>query len=117
MHNNRQSTHECRYSAWSQRVGGLTGVAELLRALNLDPVVLLADVGIAPDALEQSDNRISYAAFGRLLETARDRANYAHFGLTVGRMWNLETSASSAEWSAIPPPSAKRSPCSSAINT
>src|SRR3954451_10701332 len=90
MHNNRQSTHECSYSAWSQRVGGLTGVAELLRALNLDPVVLLADVGIAPDALDQSDNRISYAAFGQLLKTARDRANYPHFGLTVGRMWNLE---------------------------
>jgi len=90
MHNNRHAKHERSYSGWCQRVGGLTGVGELLRALNLDATALLADVGIAPDALDDTENRISYAAFGRLLKTARDRANYPHFGLTAGRMWHLE---------------------------
>lgn len=75
---------------WRQRVGGLTGVAALIRALSVDPSALLASAGIAADALERADNSIGYGAFGRLLRDAATRAAYPHFGLTAGRMWHLE---------------------------
>jgi AraC-like DNA-binding protein len=76
--------------AWWQRVGGLTGVPALMRALDVDAPAVLAGAGLAPDGLDQADNRIPFDAFGRVLQSAADKADYAHFGLTAGRMWHLE---------------------------
>jgi len=54
--------------AWWQRVGGLTGVPALMRALDIDAPHVLVRAGLAADALEQPDNRISFDTFGRLLQ-------------------------------------------------
>jgi AraC-like DNA-binding protein len=76
--------------AWWQRVGGLTGVPALMRVLQIDGATVLAAAGLSDDALDHPDNRIRFDTFGRLLQSAAERANYAHFGLTAGRMWHLE---------------------------
>ena len=78
------------YEGWRQRVGGLTGLGALMRALNVDAPSVLAGAGVAPDALNSAERLIPYAAFGRLLQIGAERAGYAHFGLTAGRMWHLE---------------------------
>jgi AraC-like DNA-binding protein len=76
--------------AWWQRVGGLTGVPALMRALDIDAPHVLVRAGLAVDALEQPDNRISFDTFGRLLQLGAEAGAYAHFGLTAGRMWHLD---------------------------
>jgi AraC-like DNA-binding protein len=82
------STHGC--DAWRQRVGAFAGLPAFMRAIDLDPATVLANAGLAPDALERPDDQIRYDALGRLLQTCADRAAYPHFGLTAGRMWRLE---------------------------
>lgn len=75
---------------WWQRVGGLTGVPALMRALDIDPPAVLAGAGLAPDALDEPGNRISFDAFGRVLQSAARSADYGHFGLIAGRMSHLD---------------------------
>jgi len=76
---------------WGQRVGALTGLPALVDSLGVDASNVVAAAGLPPDALASADNRIRYDAFGRLLETAARMTRYAHFGLTAGRMWHLES--------------------------
>ena len=74
---------------WSQRVGGLTAVPALIRQLGVDPIPLLADVGLARDSLDSAEHRIPYAAMGTLLREAARTTGCAHFGLLCGRTWHL----------------------------
>ncbi len=78
------------HEPWDQRVGELLGVPGLLRQLGADPAVVLADAGLAPNALDDPENRIPYGAWGRLFERSVDATAYPQFGLTTGRMWHLE---------------------------
>jgi AraC-like DNA-binding protein len=50
----------------------------------------MATIGLPSDALSYPENRISYAAFGQLLERSAEVTGCSHFGLTAGQMWHLE---------------------------
>src|SRR3954471_9956088 len=66
---------------WTQRVGHFDSIVPLLARLGADPDAALRDAGLAPDALDDPEKRISYAALGRLLGTAVDTTHCAHLGL------------------------------------
>ena len=59
----------------------------LLFELGANPASLLADVGLPPNALEDPENRVPYAALGQLLSEAARRTHCPHLGLLAGRMW------------------------------
>ena len=73
----------------TQHVGALSQLPALIRQLGADPVKLLAQAGLPPDALDGPGRRISYAALGRFLRESADRCNCGHLGLLAGRMWRL----------------------------
>jgi AraC-like DNA-binding protein len=73
----------------SQRVGGFTAIPALIRQLGVDPVRILADIGLAPDALNRGEQRIPYAAMGALLLEGAKRTGCSHFGLLCGRAWHV----------------------------
>jgi AraC-like DNA-binding protein len=70
-------------------VGGFTAVPTLIRELGADPASILADIGLAPDSLDRPEQRIPYAAMGKLFHEAARRTGCAHFGLLCGRIWHL----------------------------
>lgn len=74
---------------WGQRVGVFSALPPLIRQLGADPASILARVGLAPDALDDCNARIPYAACGAMLREAAERTGCAHFGLLAGRMWCL----------------------------
>jgi AraC-like DNA-binding protein len=74
---------------WTQRVGGFTAVPALIRQLGADPIRILTDVGLAPDALDRPEHRIPYASMGALFQEAATRTGCSHFGLLCGRAWHL----------------------------
>ena len=76
---------------WRQRVGALTVVPALLRQLGTDSAEVLAAAGLDGSALEDPDNTISYATFGRLLDEGAQRSGCEYFGLLVGQAWHLST--------------------------
>ena len=73
----------------TQHVGGLSQLPALIRQLGTDPVTLLAQAGLAPDALDAPDARIPYSALGRFLRESASRTECPHLGLLAGRMWQL----------------------------
>ena len=73
----------------TQHVGGLSQLPALIRQFGADPLALLAEAGLAPDALDAPDRRISYAALGRFLRKSVHRTDCPHLGLLAGRMWQL----------------------------
>jgi AraC-like DNA-binding protein len=73
----------------TQRVGAFSGVPALIRQFGADSASTLARAGLAADALNDPENRITYAALGRLLRYAAEQTRCAHFGLLAGRMWRL----------------------------
>ncbi len=73
----------------AQRVGGFTAVPALIRQLGADPVPILASIGLAPDALDQAEQRIPYVAMGALFLEGAKRTACSHFGLLCGRAWHL----------------------------
>lgn len=72
-----------------QRVGAFTCVPRLLSGMGVDPVRVLALAGLAPDALDRSDQRVPYATMGRLLCIAAAEAKCPHFGLLCGEAWHV----------------------------
>ena len=77
-------------SSWTQRVGGLVYLPALLRELGADPVAVLADAGLAPDAIDHAEDTIPYAGFGRLLELGAARGACPHLGVLAGRLWAVD---------------------------
>jgi len=75
--------------AWTQRVGGHVALPLLLRELGVDPAAILAEAGLAGDALCDAEARVPYVEFGRLLYVAAERTGCAHLGLLAGRMLKL----------------------------
>jgi len=72
-----------------QRVGAFAMLPALIRQLGTDPSVALADAGLAPNALRDPENRIPYAALGRLLRGSATVTRTPHIGLLAGRLWHL----------------------------
>ena len=73
----------------AQRVGAFALVPALIRRLGADPVTVMAAANLGPAVLDDPENRISYAALGRLLRECVVRTGCAHFGLLAGRMWRI----------------------------
>ena len=71
------------------RVGPLLAIPALLREYGIDPSLVLAQIGLDACIFEDPDNRISFDALGRLLETCVKRTGCRHFGLLVGRRFEL----------------------------
>lgn len=74
---------------WTQRVGGLTAVPGLLRALGADPGEVLDAVGLPPDAFDDAEHRLPYVAVIRALAECARTTGCEHFGLLAGAQWHL----------------------------
>src|SRR5215207_542605 len=75
---------------WSQSVGAFSLLPVLIRQLGADSGVVLAEAGLAQDALDDPEGRVAYASLARLLRVSAVRTGCAHFGLLAGRMWRLQ---------------------------
>lgn len=75
---------------WTQRVGALCELPDLLSRFGLEATSLLAKAGLPPSALDDPDNTIPYAAAARLLVSSAHAADCAHLGLLAGQVWTLE---------------------------
>jgi AraC-like DNA-binding protein len=74
---------------WTQRVGGLVGLPQLIRQLGGDPDAVLLEAGLERSALDDPDSRIPYAALVRVLERAAWSTGCEHIGLLAGRLHHL----------------------------
>jgi len=74
---------------WGQYVGSLTEVPALLEALGADPAAVLESAGLTAESLSAPQNRIDYAAFGRLFANGARATGHEQFGLMIGRMYRL----------------------------
>lgn len=74
---------------WCNHVGAFSALPELIAALGADPGALLNGAGLAPNALDRAEGRISYRAIGRLFRDAAAATRCAHFGLLAGRTWHV----------------------------
>ncbi len=73
----------------TQRVGNFAGLPFLVRQLGVDPVEILCNANLAPDALDDPERRVSFVGLGRFLRLAADLADCPQLGLLAGRMWQL----------------------------
>jgi AraC-like DNA-binding protein len=76
---------------WTQRVGGLVGLPQLIRQLGGDPEAVLLEAGLERSALDNADGRIPYAAFARVLDRAARSTGCEHIGLLAGRLHHLSS--------------------------
>jgi AraC-like DNA-binding protein len=75
--------------SWGQRVGGLTALPKLTAGFGVDPAPLIAEAGLAQDALGGSENRVPFLALLRLLAASIRATGCPHLGLLVGQAWTL----------------------------
>jgi AraC-like DNA-binding protein len=73
------------------RIGATMAIPAVLRTLGADPGEILAEVGLDLHLFDDPDNRISYAARGRLLAHCAARTGCRHFGLLVGQQAGLQS--------------------------
>jgi AraC-like DNA-binding protein len=71
------------------RVGPLLIIPSLLREHNIDPSLVLGQVGLDVRIFEDPENRVSFDALGRLLETCVKVTGCPHFGLRIGQQFNI----------------------------
>ncbi|WP_374345007.1 AraC family transcriptional regulator [Phenylobacterium sp.] len=71
------------------RSASLTGFAEVVRALGLDPYRLTTEAGLPAASLSDPDLRVSAAAVGRVLERAAREANAPDLGLRMAETRRL----------------------------
>lgn len=74
---------------WTQRVGALVALPELLRQLGGDAEAILRAAGLTLRDLSDPEARIPYATFVSLLGQAAEQTRCDHFGLLIGRMFSL----------------------------
>jgi AraC-like DNA-binding protein len=77
-------------NAWTQRVGILTGLPQLIEQLGGDPMAVVRGTGLDPAVLSDANNRIPYAACVDLLGRAAAATSCAHLGLLLGRISHLQ---------------------------
>lgn len=73
-----------------QLVAGMTCIPVLLRERGVDPAMLLARVGLPPDALDSADRRVAFPPAARLLSEAAQESRCPHFGLLVGQHYTFD---------------------------
>lgn len=73
------------------RVGTVLAVPDVLRQLGADPAGVLGAVGLGLELFDNPDNRISFAARGRLFSHCVATTGCPHFGLLVGRQAGLQS--------------------------
>lgn len=71
------------------RVGPIMAIPSILSGLGLDPAKVLAEAGLAPNLLDDPDNRICHAARNRLISLCVARTGCDHFGLLIGEQVGL----------------------------
>ena len=73
------------------RIGATMGVPEVLRDLGANPTEVLAEVGLGLELFDDPNNRIAFAARGRMMEHCAKRTRCPHFGLLVGQKAGLKS--------------------------
>jgi AraC-like DNA-binding protein len=71
------------------RVASLLGAPALLRERGVDPVAVLADLGMDRGTFDDPDNRIHYRTAAVFVQRCADAAACPHFGLLLGRQTTL----------------------------
>lgn len=72
-----------------QRVGVYSALTGLLREFGVDPMPLLAEMGLTPRALVDPEGRIPYVTVGRSLAACARATGCDHFGLLLGQRASL----------------------------
>ena len=72
-------------------MGPLLSIPSLLREHKLDPSRVLAQVGLDARLFDDAENRVSFRDLGRLLETCIKLTHCPHFGLLIGRRFNIRS--------------------------
>ena len=72
------------------RSGGLLGFGEWVRENGGNPNTLMAEIGLSPAALYDSDLYIPYPTLARLMTLAAQRCGRADFGVQLGMRQGLE---------------------------
>ena len=72
------------------RSGGLLGFGEWVRENGGNPIALMAEIGLTPAALNDSDLYIPYPALARLMTLAAQRCQRPDFGVQLGMRQGLE---------------------------
>jgi AraC-like DNA-binding protein len=86
----RQRTARLSPEEATVRIGATLEVPAVLRSLGADPRDVLGDLGLDLSLFDDPDNRISYAARGRLISRCVERTGCRHFGLLVGQRSSLD---------------------------
>lgn len=73
------------------RVGICTAIPGLLQSLGVDPVEVLAELGLDPQALADPSRELSLSARQRLLSHCVARTGCKHFGLLIGQTGQLSS--------------------------
>jgi AraC-like DNA-binding protein len=73
------------------RIGATMALPAVLRGLGANPAEVLAEAGFDLKLFDNPDNRISYAARGRLLAYCATRTGCQHLGLLVGQQAGLHS--------------------------
>jgi AraC-like DNA-binding protein len=73
------------------RVGPLVPIPSLLREHGLDPSLVLAQVGLDARLFDDPENKLSFGALGRLLETCVKLTRCRHFGLLIGQRFHMRS--------------------------
>jgi AraC-like DNA-binding protein len=66
------------------RIAPLLDIPDLLLGFGVSPLTVFNEAGLALRVFTNPENRIDYAALGRLLDASSRRTGCAHFGLLVG---------------------------------
>ena len=72
-------------------VGPMSAIPSILAERGIEPALVLAEVGLAPGLFDHPENRMSYAALARLLETCVKRTSCQHFGLLIGQRFTMDS--------------------------
>lgn len=72
------------------RISTVHGLPDVLRELGQSPSQVIDDLGFEPTLFDNSDNRITLAERGRLLECCAKASGCPHFGLLVGQKDGLD---------------------------
>jgi len=86
-----RTTRPSRSARQDLLVGPMSAIPFLLAERGLDPALVLAEVGLNPGLFDHPENRMSYEALARLLETCVMRTNCLHFGLLIGQRFNMDS--------------------------
>ena len=73
------------------RIGPCMGIPALLRALAIDPALVVADAGLTLAVFDDPDNVVPYATLGRLVASCAQRSGLADVGLRIGGEARLES--------------------------